>query len=433
MTGMSRRDTALACVVAVLWGVNFVAIHASLEQFPPFFLASLRFALLAVPALLFVKRPQVPVRWLVLYGVGFGILQFVFLYAGMAAGMPAGLASLVLQASAPFTVLLAALFLKERPGAVRLTGIAIAVTGFTVIAVTRGLQAQLVPVLLVLAGAMGWAIGNIGAREARPSQPFAFMMWMTVIPPVPLLLLSLVVEGPARIESSLSTSFTTAALPAWVGLAYTVLISTVIGTSLWSLLMSRNPSSSVAPFSMLVPVAGFLSAGILLGERPGLHAYVGMAVTIAGVALISRAPQRGKHPAHARRAVLLAALTALAWGFMLLIYGTTGQQSPVWAVFSTRVASAVVLAGYLLLSGRGLSLRGQNVPVLAAIGLLLAAANFLFIIATGLGYLSVISILGSLSPVVVTAYAQLLLHERLAPRQWAAFAAVFVGIALLSL
>ena len=198
MTGMSRRDTALACLVAVLWGVNFVAIHASLEQFPPFFLASLRFALLAVPALLFVKRPDVPVRWLLLYGVGFGILQFVFLYAGMAAGMPAGLASLVLQASAPFTVLLAALLLHERPGGVRLIGIAVAVTGFTVIAVTRGLQAQLVPVLLVLAGAFGWAIGNIGAREARPTKPFAFMMWMTVIPPVPLLLLSAGAGGQQR-------------------------------------------------------------------------------------------------------------------------------------------------------------------------------------------------------------------------------------------
>ena len=136
MTGMSRRDTALACVVAVLWGVNFVAIHASLEQFPPFFLASLRFALLAVPALLFVKRPQVPVRWLVLYGVGFGILQFVFLYAGMAAGMPAGLASLVLQASAPFTVLLAALFLKERPGALRIAAVGLAAAGIVMLKLT---------------------------------------------------------------------------------------------------------------------------------------------------------------------------------------------------------------------------------------------------------------------------------------------------------
>jgi drug/metabolite transporter (DMT)-like permease len=101
-------------------------------------------------------------------------------------------------------------------------------------------------------------------------------------------------------------------------------------------------------------------------------------------------------------------------------------------VFDTRVTSAVVLAAYVVLTGRGLSLKGQNVPVLAAIGLLLAAANILFIAAAGQGYLSVTSILGSLSPVVVTVYAQVLLHERLAPRQWAGFVAVFAGIVLLS-
>jgi drug/metabolite transporter (DMT)-like permease len=157
-----------------------------------------------------------------------------------------------------------------------------------------------------------------------------------------------------------------------------------------------------------------------------------MALTVLGVVLISRAPQRGTLPRNARTAVILAVLTAVAWGFMLLIYGTTGKHNPVWAVFDTRLTSAAVLAGYVLLTRRGLSLKGQNVPALAAIGILLALANFLFIIASGIGYLSVTSILGSLSPVVVTAYAQVLLHERLAPRQWGGFAAVLAGIVLLS-
>ena len=130
--------------------------------------------------------------------------------------------------------------------------------------------------------------------------------------------------------------------------------------------------------------------------------------------------------------MLLAVLTAVAWGFMLLVYGTIGKENPIWAVFDTRMTSAAVLAAYVLLAGRGLSLKGQNVPVLAAIGILLAVANFLFIVASGIGYLSVTSILGSLSPVVVTVYAQVLLHERLTPRQWAGFAAVFAGIVLLS-
>ena len=280
---MTRRDTVIACLVAALWGANFVAIHESLQQFPPFFLIALRFALLAVPALLFVKRPAVPIRWLLLYGVGFGILQFVFLYAGMAAGMPSGLASLVLQASAPFTVLLAAVFLREKPGRVRLTGIGLAVLGFSVIAVTRGLQAQLVPVLLVLAGGLGWAIGNIGNRQARTTEPFALMMWMCVIPPIPMLALSLLVEGPHRIATSLATSFSSQAIPAWLGLGYTVLLGTVAGSSLWSVLMARNPSSSVAPFSMLVPVAGFLSAGFVLGERPAAGDLAGGALVILGV------------------------------------------------------------------------------------------------------------------------------------------------------
>jgi drug/metabolite transporter (DMT)-like permease len=189
--------------------------------------------------------------------------------------------------------------------------------------------------------------------------------------------------------------------------------------------------SVVAPIiaaQVLIPVA----AGILIGERPGPLAYAGMVVTVAGVLLVSWA-RRGTRDRVARKAVVLAALTAVAWGFMLLIYGTTGKENPVWTVFDTRVASAVVLAGYVLLTGRGLSLKGQNLLVLAAIGILLAAANFLFIVASGLGYLSVTSILGSLSPVVVTAYAQVLLHERLAPRQWAGFVAVFAGIVLLAM
>jgi drug/metabolite transporter (DMT)-like permease len=208
-------------------------------------------------------------------------------------------------------------------------------------------------------------------------------------------------------------------------------IATAAGLVMFYKALAIGTMSVVAPIiaaEVLIPV----TAGILLGERPGLHAYAGMVLTVGGVVLISRTPRKERQDRNARKAVLLAVLTAVAWGFMLLIYGTTGKENPVWAVFDTRATSAVVLAGYVLLSGRGLSLKGQNVPVLAVVGILLALANFLFIIASGIGYLSVTSILGSLSPVVVTAYAQLLLHERLVARQWAGFAAVFAGIVLLS-
>jgi O-acetylserine/cysteine efflux transporter len=289
------RDRLLAALVAVLWGVNFVAIHFSLEHFPPFFLVALRFLVLAIPTVLFVKWPGVKVRWLLGYGLGFGILQFAFLYAGMSAGMPPGLASLVLQASAPFTVVLAALWLRERLTVVQGVGILIAVAGLGVIAAERAGVSALLPVVLTLFGALGWAFGNICSRQAKPVSPLGLTMWMSVVPPVPLLVLSLLVEGPERIGESLATAFTLDALPALLGLAYTVLLGTVVGSGIWVTLMKRNPSSRVAPFSMLVPVAGFTSAWLILGEVPNAGDLVGGAIVIAGV-LIATVPWRGRRP-----------------------------------------------------------------------------------------------------------------------------------------
>ncbi|AXG15515.1 EamA family transporter [Intrasporangium calvum] len=278
---MPRRDVARAGLVAVIWGVNFVAIHASLEHYPPFLLAGLRFLVLAIPTVLFVRRPRVQWRWLLGYGLGFGILQFAFLYLGMAAGMPAGLSSLVLQASAPFTVVLAAVFLRERPGWAALAGVAVALTGLAVIAGYRGLAVSVVPVLLVLAGALGWAIGNLCSRQARPDSPFRLMMWMTVVPPVPLLALSFLVEGPERVAAALSGA--PSAWTANLGLAYTVVLATIVGSGLWTSLLMRNSASSVAPFSMLVPVAGLTAAWLILGEKPSGWELLGGVLIVTGV------------------------------------------------------------------------------------------------------------------------------------------------------
>ena len=134
---MPRRDRLLAALVAVCWGVNFPATALALEHFPPLFLVAVRFILVAIPAIAFIPRPKVPLRWLIGTGLGIGLLQFGFLYLGMAAGMPSGLASLVLQASAPFTVLIAGIWLRERLTRRQVIGISVAVLGLAVIAVHR--------------------------------------------------------------------------------------------------------------------------------------------------------------------------------------------------------------------------------------------------------------------------------------------------------
>ncbi|MBF6168931.1 EamA family transporter [Streptomyces gardneri] len=283
---MTNRDRLLGLTVVLLWGLNFLAIRVGLDHFPPFFFAALRFAVLAVPALLFIPRPPVRMRWILLYGTGFGILQFAFLFTAMRVGMPTGLASLVLQSSAPFTVLLGTLLLGERMRPAQVAGIAVAVAGMAVIGWDRLEHATLLPVLLTLAGGLGWAFGNIGARlagtETPGVNPLHLMLWTTAIPPVPLFALSALVEGPTTGARALVEAFAPTGRPALLALAYIAVLATVVGTGLWTYLLGRYPAGLVAPFSLLVPIVGIAAAWTFLGETPTPLSLVGGVVVLAG-------------------------------------------------------------------------------------------------------------------------------------------------------
>ncbi len=288
---MPARDRLLAALVAVLWGANFLAIHVGLQHFPPLFLAALRFAVIALPTVLLVPRPDVRLRWLLGYGLGFGTVQFLFLFVAMDVGMPPGLASLVLQASAPFTVLLGALLLRERIAARQAVGIALAVLGLAAIAVARAQTAALLPVALTLLGALGWAFGNLASRLAAPPNPLHLTLWMAVVPPLPLLAASWVVEGPAAGWEALRAAVTPAGVPGLLAVAYIAGLATVLGSGIWTALMRRHAAGVVAPWSLLVPVVGMGLAAALLGERPSGVELVAAVVIVGGVLLgTPRAP-----------------------------------------------------------------------------------------------------------------------------------------------
>lgn len=292
---MSPRDCLLAMLVAVMWGLNFLAIRIGLDHFPPFFFAALRFLVIAVPVVFFVPRPLVAWRWLLLFGTGFGTLQFGFLFLALESGMPTGLASLVLQASAPFTVVLGAALLRERVSSRQVAGIMVAVAGMTLIAWDRALTAPLLPVLLTVLAALGWALGNIGNRQARSDSPLRLMLWMTVVPPLPLLALSAVVEGPTVGWVASAGAFSATGWPGLVALAYIVGIGTIAGSGIWTALHARYPAGVVAPFSLLVPVVGIAGAWAALDEVPTPVSVAGAAVVIVGVML--GLPSRRRPPA----------------------------------------------------------------------------------------------------------------------------------------
>ncbi|MGW4530099.1 EamA family transporter [Nocardia sp. NPDC004340] len=293
---MTNRDRLLGLAVVVLWGLNFLAIHVGLEHFPPFFFAGLRFAVIAIPVLLFVPRPRVAWKWLLLYGIGFGILQFAFLFTALRTGMPTGLSSLVLQSSAPFTVLLGAVFLRERLRGVQLAGIAVAMAGMAVIGWDRAHHAALAPLLLTLLGGLGWAFGNIGSRLAAASSadvnPLHLTLWMAVVPPIPMFALSALTEGPSTGWNDLIASFSATGWPAFAALAYIVALGTIAGSGLWTYLMSRYPASTVAPLSLAVPVVGIAASWAFLHESPSALSLVGAVIVIVGAFTATSAGRR---------------------------------------------------------------------------------------------------------------------------------------------
>ena len=196
---MTRRDILIATVVAAVWGLNFVVIEVGLRELPPLLFAALRFTLVAFPAVLLVGRPRVPARLVVLVGLFLGVGQFGLLFVGMDLGVPAGLASLVLQCQAMFTLGLAAMVLGERPTARQLAGCAVAFSGIALIATGRAGGVSLAGLALCVAAAASWGASNVTTRIARPPDALALLVWASLVPPLPLAALSLTFEGPHAI------------------------------------------------------------------------------------------------------------------------------------------------------------------------------------------------------------------------------------------
>lgn len=275
---MSPKDLLLALVVIVAWGLNFVVIRVGLDGLPPMLLGALRFVLAALPVFL-VRRPNLPWRWLIAYGATISLGQFVFLFEAMANGMPAGLASLVLQSQAFFTLAFAALFLGERMRGASVLGLLIAGGGLLLIGLQTGHSTSLLGIVLTLVAASMWAMGNVLTRKFGKINLMGLVISGSLIPPVPFFLLSLWLEGPQRIEHALLNIGTSSIL----ALLYLALVATLLGYGLWSRLLSRYPAGQVAPFSLLVPVVGLSSSAWLLGERLSTLQWVGAALVMLGL------------------------------------------------------------------------------------------------------------------------------------------------------
>lgn len=284
MKRMSFWDGSAAALCALLWGLNFVVIALGLRDFPPLLFASLRFLLAAVPAIFVIRRPGVGWARVVLIGLLMGVIQFGALFVAIQLGLGAGLASVVVQSQVVFTAVISALTLHERPGRGRVVGLLIAVAGLCVIGFGAPSATSVGGFALCLVAGAAWGGGNVLTRAVRPSRPFALLVYSSAVAPLPLLVLSLLIEGPARDVHALLGLTPSGVL----ALAYVSGGATLIGFGLWYRLLSRYPADSVAPFTILVPVVGLLSAWAVLGEPATPTDLVGAAVAVGGLVVIHR-------------------------------------------------------------------------------------------------------------------------------------------------
>jgi O-acetylserine/cysteine efflux transporter len=278
---MRPRHIGIAVVIAAIWGFNFVVIDVGLGDLPPLLFAAVRFVAAAFPAVLFVRRPAMPWRRMALIGLPLGVGQFGLLFIAMHAGMPAGLSSLVLQTQALFTAAFAVPMLGERMRRAQVAGMLVAFTGIAVIAASMGQGGPVLAFVLCLGAAAMWGLANIGMRKAQPPDMFGFMVWVSLVPPLPLLTLSLIFEGP-RADLRALAHISAGGLSA---LAYIAYLSTLVGFGLWGWLLRRYGAGQVAIYSLLVPVFGMSSAALALSERITVSDVVAGCLIVGGVAL----------------------------------------------------------------------------------------------------------------------------------------------------
>ena len=264
-------------LVAVIWGFAFVATRVGLDSFSPPQLAALRFLIATTPAIVLAR----PAPWRVLVPLGLTLFagQFLLQFFGIANGMPPGLASIVVQTQAFFTILFAAVALHERPPPRQLVGVAVAFAGLGLIALTIGGDLSFVGFALTLGSAISWGIGNVLLKRVTRADMLNLMVWLSVVPPVPSLGLSLLLDGRAGLQAMARAS--------WLGLGaalYLGVVATIVAYAIWGRLLRRYPVATVTPFALLAPVVGAYSSSMVFGERFEGRRLVGMALVLLGVA-----------------------------------------------------------------------------------------------------------------------------------------------------
>ena len=282
---MRLSHLLLALLTIAIWGFNFVVIKVGLAGFPPIFLVFCRFFLTSLPAIFFIKRPNVPFKMIIAYGLVMFALQFTFLFLGMHLGVSPALASLLIQVQVFFMILLSILIFKEKLHKSQILGALIAFSGIGLIGMNLGGELTLSGFLLILAAAFSWGPGNVISKKMGSVNILSLVVWSSLVAWPPLLIVSLVSEGPHVILDSLHQMHWHSA----AAVLYITYFSTLFAFCIWNHLIHLYTLGMIAPFSLLTPVVGILSSALVLKEplqswkiSAGILIVLGLCINLLG-------------------------------------------------------------------------------------------------------------------------------------------------------
>lgn len=271
----------LLIAVIFTWGFNFVAVDVALQHLPPLTLCALRFLLVSIPIIFFIKPPAAPFKTVALYGLVMFALQFGLLFGGMSFGIPAGVASIIMQIQVFFGILLAGLFLHEKPTVWQSIGMLVSFVGIAIVGVNLGGNLTIFGFLLLLAAAFCWGLGNVIVKKIAHVNMFSLVIWGNLAALPPMLLFVLLFEDKTIVLSSLQHI----SWPTCIAVLYIVVFSTFLGYGTWTYLTSQYPIAMIAPYAMLIPVVGMEGSSLILGEPLQLWKLLGGLIVILGLCI----------------------------------------------------------------------------------------------------------------------------------------------------
>lgn len=296
---MKRKDIILALLVVIVWGANFTVIKLGLDGVPSMLLVSLRYLITALPAVFFIKRPKLEWKYIILYGFTVGVGQFACLFYAMEIGMPASLASIIVQLQAFISPFFAWIFLKERLKTKQIVGFLIAAVGLFVIGIASGANGMTkIPIgalILTIFAPIFWALSNIIVRfisekavaSGEKLDMMGLVVWASLVPPLPLLAFALILDTPQTLISAI----TNLKVISVFAVLYLSFGATLFGYGMWSELIAKYSIGKIAPLSLLVPITGLLTARIVLSEQLSKMQWLGVIIILIGLIITNLDPK----------------------------------------------------------------------------------------------------------------------------------------------